>query len=156
MGAVAVPGKVFNVNGCKFTKRGGYLWLILPSGRPLAYPSPTIGPRVTPWGETKDSVLAWATNSYTRKWEQRALYGGMLTENIVQALSRDLMMESLLRVEERGYTPLFSVHDEVVTETTGHDEGSLADFTTLMSTTPLWAEGLPVAVDVWTGERYRK
>ena len=155
MGAVAAPGKVFNVNGCKFTKRGGYLWLVLPSGRPLAYPSPTIEPRLTPWGETRDSVMAWSINSFTRKWEQRALYGGLLTENIVQALARDIMVEALLRVEKRGYTPLFSVHDEVVTEI-GDGYGSLKNFTPLMATTPLWAEGLPVAVDTWEGERYRK
>ena len=155
MGAVAVPGKVFEVRGCKITRRGGYLWIVLPSGRPLAYPSPTISPRRTPWGEMRDSVTAWHVSSYTRKWQKRALYGGLLTENIVQALSRDLMMEALLRVEQHGYTPLFSVHDEVVSEI-GDGFGSIHEFLNLMITVPSWAEGLPVAVDTWTGERYRK
>ena len=157
MSAVAVPGRVYHVNGCKITKRGGYLWIVLPSGRPLAYPSPTISPRKTPWGEYRDAVTAWATNSYTRKWEKRALYGGLLTENIVQALSRDIMTDALLRVEQHGYTPLFSVHDEVVSETT--DKDSLEEFTQLMSQVPKWAEkagGLPISVDTWAGYRYRK
>ncbi|KKM85724.1 hypothetical protein LCGC14_1286180 [marine sediment metagenome] len=155
MDAVRHPGKVYTVNKCRFTKRGGYLWLILPSGRPLAYPSPTIEKRRAPWGDMIDSVMAYSVDGYTKAWRQRSLYGGMLAENIVQALARDLMMESLLRVEKRGYEPLFSVHDEVVSEV-DDGVGSVEEFTELMSITPAWAEGLPMAVDTWTGRRYKK
>ena len=105
----------------------------------------------------RDAVTAWHVNSYTRKWQKRALYGGLLTENIVQALSRDLMMEALLRVEQHGFTPLFSVHDEVVSEAISvNPDRSLEHFTSLMGQAPEWACGLPVSVDTWTGERYRK
>ena len=155
MDAIRHPGKVYMVERCRFTKRGGYLWLILPSGRPLSYPSPTIEPRMAPWGEMRDSAMAYSVDGFTKSWRQRSLYGGLLTENIVQALARDLMMESLLRVEKHEYEPLFSVHDEVVSEV-DDGVGSVEEFTELMSITPAWAEGLPMAVDAWEGVRYKK
>ena len=155
MDAIRHPGKNYMVRKCIFTRRGGYLWIILPSGRPLAYPSPSIEPRMTPWKEMRDSAMAYSVNARTRAWSQRALYGGLLTENIVQALARDAMMEALLRVEANGYTPLFSVHDEVVAEA-DNGKGSVEDFAAIMSVTPAWAEGLPMAVEAFEAERYRK
>ncbi len=66
----------------------------------------------------------------------------------------------MLRVEKFGYTPLFSVHDEVVSEVNDRigppARGTIDDFTRLMSKVPSWAKGLPISVDTWAGERYRK
>jgi DNA polymerase len=153
--AVRMPGSTITVRGCTFTMRGAYLWLVLPSGRPLAYAKPVIRPRETPWGEVRDTVLAWGVNSQTRKWERRALYGGLLVENIVQALSRDIMAGAMLRLENRGYPVILTVHDEVVCEVP-NEHGTLSHFDSLMAETPEWAEGCPVAVECFEAERYRK
>jgi DNA polymerase len=153
--AVARPGEVQVVRGCKLVVRGAYLWLVLPSRRPLAYTRPKIEDRRAPWGEMKPNVKVWGVNSMSRKWEARWLYGGLLTENVVQALARDIMADAMLRLEEAGYPTILTVHDEVVAEPRmGH--GSPEEFIQIMSQTPTWADGCPIEVEGWTGRRYRK
>ncbi len=83
------------------------------------------------------------------------MYGGLWVENIVQAVSRDLMVFGIQEVEAAGYPVVLSVHDEIVAEVpNGH--GSVAEFEQLMSRTPTWAGSCPVAVEAWEGGRYRK
>jgi DNA polymerase len=65
------------------------------------------------------------------------------------------MADAMLRVEAAGYLPILSVHDEVVCEATP-DFGTLQDFERLMSETPAWGAGCPVAAEAWAGFRYRK
>lgn len=147
----------------QFLKRGPYLWVRLPSGRPLAYPSPRIIMRKTPWGEERPSLECWGVNSYTRKWEPYDLYGGLWTENLVQAISRDLLAEAMLRLDGANYPVILSVHDEVVSEVPD-GTGSLEEFVALMTELPAWAttpaQGrpltCPVAAEGWTDTRYRK
>jgi len=171
LNAVASPGETFYTRGkrVRFIRRGGYLWAKLPSGRALAYASPKIVDRPVPWAkkpETAEELKNWkpetrpavefsGVNGYTRKWERMALYGGLLAENVVQAVSRDLLAEACLRAEAAGYPALLNVHDELVSER-AVGEGSLEEFEKLMQTTPEWAAGLPVACESWRGFRYRK
>lgn len=153
--AVTQPGTEQRVGPVRFLKRGPYLWVMLPSGRPLAYPSPRIIQRMTPWGEERPSLECWGVNSYTRKWEPYDLYGGLWAENLVQAISRDLLAEAMLRLDESGYPVILSVHDEVVSEVPD-GTGSLDEFVTTMTTLPAWADGCPVSAEGWTDTRYRK
>jgi DNA polymerase len=156
--AVAKPGTVVTfgaLQNLRFTKQGGYLYLILPSKRPLCYAAPKIVERKTPWGEMKPAVEFSSVDSLTKKWGRSCLYGGLIVENIVQAVSRDLLKEADLRVEQHGYEVILDVHDEVVSEAViGH--GSVQDFEKLLAQTPPWAEGWPVKAEGWRGERYRK
>lgn len=154
--AVAHPGRKVRCGrgGCiTYRVKGPFLWCMLPSGRPLCYPLPQIVDALTPWGAMKAAVEISTTNSYTRKWERRSLYGGLQVENIVQAIARDVMAEAMLRTERAGYDTVLTVHDEILSEAEG---GSLDDFMDRMGTTPEWAPGLHVGVDGWEGERYRK
>jgi DNA polymerase len=161
--AVSKPGTVQVFGGLKnlkATKRGGYLYIILPSGRPLCYPAPSIEEREMPWSTpeapaTKMSLHYWGVNQVTRQWCKIGAYGGLLVENIVQAVARDLMMDATGRAEERGYLPVLNVHDEVVTDVP-RDFGSVKEFEQLMAETPAWATGCPVAAEGWRGPRYRK
>lgn len=154
--AVERPGEKIAVGRVGFLKKGGYLWAILPSGRPLAYAAPRVVPRDTPWGSTVSSVEYSGTNSYTRKWERMQLYGGLIAENIVQAISRDLLAAAALRAEEAGYIPVLSVHDELVTEVPLGTVEDAKGLERLMSVVPSWANGCPVAAEGWIGRRYRK
>lgn len=154
--AVRNPGKVVRAGrrGCiRYRVKGPYLWAILPNGRPLCYPLPKLVDRLAPWGEMVQSVEISTTNSYTRKWERRVLYGGLQTENVVQAIARDVMAEAMLRVEAEGYPIVLTVHDEILAEA---EDGTLDHFSGLMGQTPEWADGLTVKVEGWEGERYRK
>jgi len=132
-----------------------WLTATLPSGRKLWYYKPHIVPKTTPWGREVEELRAWGVDSYTRKWASYSLYGGLLTENLVQAVARDIMAGAMLRLDRAGYPVILSVHDEVICETRA-DFGSLGDFLSLMTTTPSWANGLPVKAKAWTGNRYRK
>jgi DNA polymerase len=133
-----------------------FLYCTLPSGRRLAYPFPEIRAKETPWGTPKASLTYVGVNSYTRKWTRQTSYGGMLVENITQAVARDLMACAMQRCEESGiYVPVLSVHDEMIAEAP-IGTGDVKQFEKLMATCPDWAEGCPVEAEGWTGLRYRK
>jgi DNA polymerase len=131
------------------------LWCELPSGRRLAYLGPEIQFDTTPWGDKRPVLYHLGVNSMTKKWELSGTYGGKLVENVVQAISRDLMADSMLRIDAKGYDLILTVHDEILAEReTG--KGSLEEFEKLMATTPPWAEGCPIRVEGWKGQRYKK
>tara|TARA_R110000824_G_scaffold21496_5_gene80063 strand:+ start:6655 stop:8898 length:2244 start_codon:yes stop_codon:yes gene_type:complete len=112
---------------------------------------------MSPANVRSDSKLTFmGQNSMTRKYTRQSTYGGKLTENIVQALSRDVMAEAMLRTSEGGtYIPLLTVHDEIVAEVR-QGEGSVEDFENLISVLPEWAGGFPLDAEGWRGGRYRK
>jgi DNA polymerase len=94
-----------------------FLFCYLPSGRRLAYPFPEIQERKTPWGAVKNALTYMGVDQYTRKWRRQVSYGGLLVENITQAVARDIMAEALLRVAQTHvYEPVLSVHDELIAE----------------------------------------
>lgn len=132
-------------------------WLVceLPSTRKLWYSKPHIVKKLTPWGREVDELRAWGVDSFTKKWASYSLYGGLLTENIVQAVARDIMAGAMLRLDRAGYPPILTVHDEVICETPA-GFGSVAEFTDIMTVTPKWAAGLPIKAEAWAGTRYRK
>jgi DNA polymerase len=142
------------IGRCKFFCQNGFLWVVLPSGRRLAYKDPEISWRETEFGPRK-TVEFWAVNSKTKKWAKERTWGGTLTENIVQAVARDLMMPGMLRLEKAGYLALLMVHDEGICEKK-KGEGSLDEFTQLLCRRPKWGDGLPIEAKGWKGPRYRK
>lgn len=153
--AVKEPGTVERVGQIAYTSRGGYLWCVLPSKRPLAYARPKIVERETPWGSTNEAVSFEGMDSFTKKWSRHDLYGGLLAENVVQAVARDLMADAMLRLEAHGYKIIMSVHDELVAEVP-EGFGSVDEFENLMSQTPTWAEGCPVEAEGYIAKRYKK
>jgi DNA polymerase len=135
--------------------RGSTLYCKLPSGRFLKYTQAQTEFIKTPYGVEKEVVTYMGVDSFTKKYTRLKSYGGKLTENITQAISRDILAFSMLTVESEGYPVVMHVHDEVVCEI---DEavGSLKQFEELMAMTPYWAEGLPLRAEGWRGKRYRK
>jgi DNA polymerase len=131
------------------------LWCQLPSGRKLSYPRPEVRFEPTSWGDKRPVLYHWSQNTLTRQWECTSTYGGKLSENVVQAIARDLMAEAMLTIERAGYELILSVHDELLAERQ-IGEGSVKEFEKLMGALPPWAEGCPVKVAGWSGHRYRK
>lgn len=161
--AVDSPGSVhtFGPNGCvKVTCRGAYLYIILPIGRPLVYAAPKIVNREMPWSTPakpafKPAVCFFGVNPKTRQWQEMYLYGGLIVENVVQAIARDLMAEGMLSLDKSNYRPILSVHDEVVGEVQ-KGWGDLVEFENILRTPPAWAKDFPIMTEGWRGERYRK
>jgi DNA polymerase len=148
------PMTVIKSGKIKWLVKHGFLWCLLPSGRRLAYYQPEVRYEPTPWGDKHPRLYYQAVNSITKQWGSEATYGGKLTENLVQAIARDLMADAMLRLENKNYEVKLSVHDELLTEASG---GDLNQFLKLMGEVPEWAMGLPVKVEGWSsGERYRK
>jgi DNA polymerase len=79
----------------------------------------------------------------------------MWTENVVSAISRDLLAAAMLRIEAAGYSIILHVHDEIVAEVPA-GFGSTTEFIRLMTMIPSWALELPVAAKAWSGKRFRK
>ncbi len=138
-----------------FDTEGGWLRLRLPSGRFLFYANPRLVEVETPWGDKRSVVAVDHWDGIARKWRARKMYGGLWTENAVQATARDLLAQAMLRLEKAGYEVVLTVHDEVVAEV-DLEEGSVEEFESLMCEVPEWAEGCPVSVEGWEGPRYRK
>jgi DNA polymerase len=103
--------------------------------------------------EKVKTVKAYAADG--KKWLEFSFYGGLFAQNITQAVARDLLADSMLRVEAAGYPIVLSVHDELVAEVP-ENFGSLEEFLALAAKTEAWAGDLPVVAKGFRNRRYRK
>lgn len=137
--------------------KDGFLMMKLPSGRSLYYRHPRVVQVATAFG-TKSALQYWTVNSVTKKWGKEVTWGGHLTENAVQAICRDLMVEAMLRVKHYGYRLVMTVHDELVVELTEEQavdaEHHKSEIQRLMVQVPEWAKGFPVGAEAGMGLRY--
>ena len=112
--------------------------------------------------EEKERLKVWqfsymGQDQYTRKWARISTHGGKLTENIVQAIARDLLADWMARVEWEYPKIVLTVHDEIVTlVNTQEKEEALLRINNLASITPEWAPGLILEAEGFTSKRYRK
>jgi DNA polymerase bacteriophage-type len=126
----------------------GFLFIQLPSGRKLSYFKPKLQRNER---FNKDELSYEGTES--GKWSKITTYGGKLTENVVQAIARDCLAESLIRLDDRGYNIVMHVHDEVVLDV---KDGSLHEVEQIMGEPIPWAKGLPLKAEGFETEYYRK
>jgi DNA polymerase bacteriophage-type len=127
---------------------GNFLYCQLPSGRLMAYPFPRIE-----W----DGQLSYYSESVEAKKAgyREYTYGGKLSENITQAVQRDLLRDAMLNMVAEYRKPLFHVHDEIVIETP-HALIEKPKFEGIMKRPNPWAPGLPIDVDAVIAKRYKK
>lgn len=113
-----------------------FLTVQLPSGRKLYYPRPFL--KENQFG--KLAIHYYTVGQQTRKWEVTSTYGGKMTENIVQAIARDCLAETLRRIDAKGLQVVFHVHDEVIIDAPmGTTVDEICD---LMAEPIPWAPGL--------------
>ena len=126
------------------------LWLVLPSGRRLAY----INPQLEPNRFGRMAITFEGTNA-ANKWVRGETYSGRMVENCTQATARDLLAEAMWRMERQGLNIVAHVHDEVILEV---PEGTVAvdDVSRIMNQNPEWAEGLPLSSSGYWGRYYFK
>lgn len=151
--AIENVGKSYSSGPVRWLMKGNTLLCRLPSGRCLHYPKAETRVKDTPWGEKK-KVMTYMSDEKGR-WVRESTFGGKLLENIVQAISRDLLVYAMFKVEAAGYRITMSVHDELLTERK-IGEGSIEELNELMSELPDWAAGLPLAAEGWCGYSFRK
>lgn len=152
--AVREPGKVVHARKVKFVVNGSFLWCKLPSGRNLCYPYPEVKMVKTPWGVDKEALVYLSENSTTQKFERVTAYGGLLVENITQAVARDILADTMVLLEEAGFPIVLHVHDEFLCEV---DESvTVESVKKVASSIPPWAPDLPLKVGLKEGRRYQK
>ncbi|MCI6921464.1 MAG: DNA polymerase [Lachnospiraceae bacterium] len=133
-----------------FEYRGGILFIHLPSGRKLSYVKPRLElNRFGREGITYEGV------GESKKWTRIETYGPKMVENIVQAVSRDILAEAMLRLEKAGFDIVMHIHDEVVLEV---PEGvsSVEEVNELMAVNPSWTMGLPLKAAGFESAFYKK
>lgn len=145
------------IYGVTYKLEDGWLTARLPSGRRLWYYNPQPEMLQAPWNpaELKRGWSYWCWKG--GKWIKRYAYGGLLTENVVQALARDLLVNAMFNCEAAAHPIILTVHDEVINEVPDYlADAKLLD--ELMTDMPSWARSIqvPLQTDCWTGERYKK
>lgn len=133
----------------RFEYRSGMLLIWLPSGRQLTYVKPRMG--INRFGS---ETVTYEGVGATKKWERIESYGPKFVENIVQAISRDLLCYAMRKLNEKGFDIVMHVHDEVVLEVPL--EVSVPDICALMGQTPPWAQGLLLRADGFECDFYKK
>ena len=126
------------------------LWIVLPSGRRLAYIKPKLQPN-----RFGRMALTFEGLGANNKWTRDETYSGKLTENITQATARDLLAEAMKRIENAGLDIVGHVHDEVILEV---PKGSITvdEVCNIMNVKPQWADGLCLASAGYCGPYYFK
>lgn len=136
-------------HGIRFECKSGMLFIVLPSGRRLAYVKPKIGQNRF-GGES----VTYEGVGISKKWERIESYGPKFVENIVQAISRDILCYAMRRLDAAGFRIVMSVHDEVVIE--APPEVSPDDVCRHMVETPPWAQGLLLRAEGFVCPFYKK
>ena len=144
--AIETPGQWMTYRDISYGVWNDVLWCKLPSGRYLCYHKPRLDP-----------LSYMGNNSNFKKgkmgWTRIELYGGMLTENVVQAVARDIFTTALVNLDKAGYPIVLHTHDEIAAEIP-EGTGDIPHFEKIMSTGhsdwPIRAAG------GWIGKRYRK
>ena len=135
------------LKGIRFECRSGMLFITLPSGRRLAY----VKPRMSENRFGGESVTYEGVGG-TKKWERIESYGPKFVENIVQAISRDILCYAMRTLSHCRICA--HVHDELIIEI--RKDASLAAICEQMGRTPPWAEGLVLRADGYETQFYKK
>lgn len=145
-----------------FAYESGFLTIQLPSKRKLFYVKPRIEAedlvRETSAGgkfiaARAGSLTYEGQDQKTKQWTRLSTYGGKLVENITQAVARDCLAESMLALDDAGYTQLATVHDEIIMEM---KDGTLKEAEKIMGEAIAWAPGLPLRGDGFETKYYMK
>ena len=134
-------------HGIKFNYQSGMLFITLPSGRRLSYVKPRID--INKFG---GEAVTYEGVGGAKKWERIESYGPKFVENIVQAISRDILCYAMRTL--RNYRICGHVHDELIIECPPNT--NLSDICEMMGRIPPWAKGLPLRADGYECNFYKK
>lgn len=150
--AMRHPGKEIAACRTVYYFDGSHLWYSLPSGRVLCYP----------FAKVDEDGISYAKASFkpasdAKEWPRARLWPGLAIENLTQAAANDLLRYALRELDDLYYDIVLHVHDEIVLEVKEEEaDRAIEDMTRIMTTPPLWAEGLPLSIEVEKMNRYGK
>lgn len=139
-------------HGITFSYINQILFIGLPSGRKLAY----YDARIEENAKGKAAITYAGVNQDTKVWGRNETWGGKLVENIVQAVARDCLSETIKRVTAAGYRIVMHVHDEIIVDVPKGNEEALKQITDIMAEPIAWAPGLPLRGDGYETDFYKK
>lgn len=160
MGAAAVravktrkPVVLKRYKNLKFEYIKDSLTIELPSGRSLFYVN-----AITFINNFRSEAIKFkGMDQATKKWWWIETYGGKLAENVTQAIARDILAYSMLRIDEEGYKIVMHVHDEVVCEVDENTaQTDFENICNIMGEEIPWAKGLPLKADGFITRYYKK
>lgn len=137
----------FTYKNLIFEYKSGFLFITLPSGRRLAY----VKPKIIEDHVGNESITYEGVGT-AKKWERIESYGPKFVENIVQAISRDVLAYAMHNL--RDYPIVMHIHDELVIEADNNDE--IKEICTKMGQVPQWANGLILRADGYDTPFYMK
>lgn len=141
--------------GIMVGRKWGMLTITLPSGRTICYPRASVGIEYGDgWRGDHEIIEYEGLNQITKKWGKVRTYGGKLTENIVQAVARDILGIVILRAKQAGLDIVFHIHDEIIVEAKASQ--TLADVEALFSKPIEWCKDLPLKGAGYTTPYYLK
>lgn len=151
-------GRPRRVNKVVFDRSGPYMRIRLPSGRYLHYLRPKLLNRKTPWGEMRLQITYEGIDQTTQKWCRISTHPGKIMENIVQAISRDLLANAIqLAHDKYGLEIILHVHDQIVTLAPEEEsQDTLRKLNECLETRPSWASDLPLKSEGFTDTIFRK
>lgn len=130
------------VNGVLFGpgKKAGDVVITLPSGRELNYRNVRVGEH----GKSRHGKKQWVFGHGAG----RKIYGGLLVENVVQAISRDILAEGIYAMEAAGYNVAYHVHDSIVCRTKTKDAKKCMNYCIeVLSEAPAWGKGMRLGAE---------
>ena len=128
-----------------------YMTIELPSGRKLFYPDPHIKLN------NFDKEAVHFKTQLNNAWVTESTYGGKLVENITQAVARDCLALTLIRLSENGLPAIMHIHDEAVIEVPKDEADEYLDIVEKTFALPIpWAEGLVLTAAGFTNDYYMK
>ncbi|HEL1648527.1 DNA polymerase [Streptococcus suis] len=133
--------------GIKFEVRSGILFITLPSGRKLSYIKPRIGEN-----QFGGESVTYEGTGTAKRWERLESYGPKFVENIVQAISRDILAYSLKQLKK--FKIVGHVHDEVIIECPM--EQKVDEVASLMGIAPKWIPDINLRADGYECSFYQK
>lgn len=166
--AISNPGEAVHVRrldgghtGVAYKMHGDVLYCKLPSGRYIPYHRPRLQRSTRPYAddwELEISFEGWNSNAKKGKpsWMRMNIYGGLLAENVTQAVARDIQMGAIDRCENSQLPVVMHTYDEIVAEV-AEGTGDVQRLESVMCDVQPWARGWPIkAAGGWSGWRYRK
>lgn len=139
-------------HGITFSYINHILFVGLPSGRKLAY----YDARIEENAKGRDAITYAGVNQETKAWGRNETWGGKLVENIVQAVARDCLAETISQVSAAGYKVVMHVHDEIIVDVPRERADALKEITDIMARQISWAPGLPLKGDGYETDYYKK
>lgn len=139
-----IPTSVHNI---QFEVKSGILFINLPSGRKLSYVKPKMGEN-----QFGGESVTYEGTGTAKRWERLESYGPKFVENIVQAISRDILAYSIKQLKD--FKIVGHVHDEIIIEC--DQDQSLDEIATLMGHAPDWISDINLRADGYECSFYQK